>query len=139
VPDFLGKGLNFPLFDSPSVGTEDELKGQLLHFVDGEDKIRQSIHLILATAPGERVMRPDFGCGIHDLLFEPVTPALHALLIDRVTTGLLRWEPRIDILQVDVREGARPQQLLLDVTYRVRANNAVNNMVYPFYLREGVA
>ena len=139
MPDFLGKGLRFPLFDGTSDEEGDHVKGLLLHSSGGEEKIRQSIQLILATAPGERLMRPDFGCGIHDLLFEPVTPALTTLLIDRVSTALLRWEPRIDVLQVEVHQNGQPHHLLLDVTYRVRANNAVNNMVYPFYLQEGAA
>jgi uncharacterized protein len=149
MPDFLGRGPRFPLIGKlpddrgdMAKGHEpgDMAKGPFLSWSDGENKVRQSIRLILSTAPGERVMRPDFGCGIHDLVFEPATPALNALLVDRVKTALARWEPRIDVLSVEVQQGASKQhQLLLDITYRVRANNSVHNMVYPFYLLEGAA
>lgn len=137
MSDFLGKGPRFP-FRSPGAAEPARFFGMS----DGEDKVRQSVQLILATAPGERLMRPDFGCGVHELLFEPLTSGLTALVTDRVNTCLARWEPRIDVLKVDVRpdndigEGPR---LLVHITYRIRANNAVNNMVYPFYLQEGAA
>lgn len=141
MSDFFGKGPRFP-FPSwlpDDQGAKDD-KRHAFGLCEGEEKIRQSIRLILATAPGERIMRPDFGCGIHELLFEPLTPALVALVADRVSTALARWEPRIDVLKVDVRiPGSGSQTLLLDITYRTRANNAVSNMVYPFYLQEGAA
>jgi uncharacterized protein len=136
MPDFLGRGPRFPLFEDRA----DARTGPLLLWSDGDAKIRQSIELILSTAPGERVMRPDFGCGIHELVFEPITPGLTALLVDRVTSALVRWEPRIDVLQVEARQDVPSEPVLqLDITYRVRANNAVHNMVYPFYLQEGAA
>jgi len=109
-----------------------------------EQKIRESIWLILATAPGERVMRPDFGCGIHDLLFAVNTPPTRAAAVARVKTALVRWEPRIDVLAVsatapDGSANLADQRniLLVTIDYRIRANNAVFNLVYPFYLDEG--
>jgi hypothetical protein len=134
MSDFLGKGPQFPLRSRGAAAS-----ALFSAMSDGEEKIRQSVQLILATAPGERVMRPDFGCGVHELLFEPLTSGLTALVTDRVNTCLARWEPRIDILRVDVLPDDEEPRLLVHITYRVRANNAVNNMVYPFYLQEGVA
>jgi phage baseplate assembly protein W len=128
--DFLGRGWVFPILPGPD--------GRL-RLVDAETGIRNSIFLILSTAPGERVMRPDFGCGIHDLVFQPNTAALRGAVQARVREALVRWEPRIDLL--DVRADTSPQaanQLLIRIDYRIRANNALFNLVYPFFLQEGV-
>lgn len=128
-PDFLGRGWNFPV--KPGA------HGRLV-FVGGEEKIRQSIWLILSTAPGERQMRPEFGCGIHDLVFEPNTTALHGLVQTRVRESLTRFEPRIDV--TDVRVETPPEArnyLLIRVDYRIRSNNAFYNLVYPFFINEG--
>jgi uncharacterized protein len=127
---FLGRGWAFPLRPDPHT--------HQLPWADGEEKVRQSIELILATAPGERQMRPDFGCGVHDLVFQANTPALHGLVTERVRTALTRWEPRIDL--IDLTADSMPEAanvLLVRITYRIRANNAVGNLVYPFYLTEG--
>lgn len=140
MSDFLGKGPSFPLLSPFERVLGGGRQRNAFGMSDGEAKIRQSIELILATAPGERVMRPDFGCGIHEFLFEPVTQMLFAQIVDRVKGALTRWEPRVDVLRVEVQsDDARPQELSIDVTYRVRANNAVNNLVYPFYLQESAA
>lgn len=128
--DFLGRGWNFPV--KPGTGGR-------LAFVGGEEKIRQSIWLILSTAPGERQMRPDFGCGIHDLVFELNVPAMHGLVQTRVRESLTRWEPRIDV--TDVRVETPPEArnyLLIRIDYRIRSNNAFYNLVYPFFINEGV-
>jgi phage baseplate assembly protein W len=85
-------------------------------------------------------MRPDFGCGIHDYVFAPNNVATHALIVADVRAALIRWEPRIDVL--DVRATAQadaPNTLLIELDYRTRANNAAHNVVYPFYLNEGQA
>lgn len=132
---YLGRGPAFPVAVS---------EGALpLHA--GEQKIQESIWLILATAPGERVMRPDFGCGVHDLLFAANTAQTRALAAQHVRDALTRWEPRIDVLAVtagvpqDAGSGLADQRnvLLITIDYRIRANNAVFNLVYPFYLDEG--
>ena len=128
-PDFLGRGWNFPV--KPGANGR-------LAFIGGEEKIRQSIWLILSTAPGERQMRPEFGCGIHDLVFEPNTTALHGLVQTRVRESLTRFEPRIDV--TDVRVETPPEArnyLLIRVDYRIRSNNAFYNLVYPFFINEG--
>lgn len=126
--DFLGRGWTFPVLPA----------GGRLGWQGGEDKVRQSIWILLSTSPGERVMRPDFGCGIHDLVFEANTAALRGRVEQRVREALLRFEPRIDV--VDVRVETPPEarnHLLISVDYRVRANNAFHNLVYPFFLNEG--
>jgi Bacteriophage baseplate protein W len=128
--NFIGQGWRFPV--------KPDLQGRL-NLVAGDEEIRQSIWLILTTAPGERQMRPEFGCGIHDLVFDANTAALHGLVQANVQSALARWEPRIDVLNVRVE--APPEQrniMLIHVDYRIRANNAIFNLVYPFFLIEGV-
>lgn len=128
-PAFLGSGLSFPV--RPDIT-------QSLPVASGAEKVRQSIWLILATAPGERRMRPDFGCGIHDLVFQANTTALHGVVTDRVRTALVTWEPRIDVLDVTVEAPTDATNVLLvRIAYRIRATNTTHNMVYPFFLSEG--
>src|SRR4051794_37035994 len=103
-----------------------------LRLTGGEEKVRQSLWIILSTAPGERQMLPQFGCGIHDLLFEPNTAALRGLVQEKIREGLVRWEPRIDVLDVRVEpDGEASNILLIYIDYRMRANNAFYNLVYP--------
>jgi phage baseplate assembly protein W len=126
---FLGIGWAFPpRFD----GT-----GRIAEAVYDQD-IREAIRIILGTAPGERVMRPDFGAGLDRFVFEPVTVATTTRLRTTVRDALVKWEPRIDVETVDVApEGDPPVVLMIEVAYRVRATNALQNLVYPFYLQEG--
>ena len=100
--------------------------------------MEESIYLILGTARGERVMLPQFGCGIHDLVFEPNNSLTRSLVVNRVRESLVRYEPRIDVLEVEVETTPEQENLMLiRVSYRIRANNALNNLVYPFYINEG--
>lgn len=127
---FLGRGWAFPV-----VATRDAHVGM----VAGPAAIEQAIAIILGTSVGERVMRPEFGCGIWELVMEANTAQLHGRVQVRVREALTRWEPRIDVL--DVRIEAPPEQknvLLIRIDYRIRANNAAYNLVYPFFLQEGV-
>jgi phage baseplate assembly protein W len=127
--DPIGKGWPFPI----RPGTDNRL-----YFLGEEEKIRQSIWLILSTAPGERLMLPEFGCGIHDLVFEANTASLRAVVQTRVREALDRWEARIDVLDVQVQ--TPPEQrnyLLIRIDYRIRATNAFFNLVFPFFLTEG--
>ena len=127
---FLGRGWAFPVVQDPS--------GHI-PYVAGEDAIEEAIEIILGTSPGERVMRPEFGCGIWDLVMEANTAQLHGRVQVQVRDALVRWEPRIDVL--DVRIDSPPEQknlLLIRIDYRVRSNNAFFNLVYPFFLQEGV-
>ena len=126
---FLGRGWRFPV--------EPDAAGSL-HYDADEDKIQQAVMVILGTARGERVMRPDFGARLRELVFAPVTSTTKALVVGAVTDALVKWEPRIDVLSVVVDEQAGdPGTLNVNVEYRVRATNSVFNLVYPFYLREG--
>lgn len=127
---FLGKGWPFPIKPGPT--------GRMT-YLSGEEKIRQSIWLILSTAPGERQMRPEFGCGIHDLVFQPNTAGLRSVVQARVQDALVRWEPRIDIVGVRVDTPAEARNyLLIRIDFRVRSNNAFYNLVYPLFINEGV-
>lgn len=128
---FLGQGWPFPL-KLPAGGR--------LAFISGEIKIQQSIWIILSTAPGERQMRPEFGCGIHDLVFQPNTTALRGQVQQRVQEALVRWEPRIDVVEVRVETPANARNhLLIRIDYRIRGNNALFNLVYPFFINEGAS
>jgi phage baseplate assembly protein W len=105
-----------------------------------EDDVREAIRIILGTNPGERVMRPEFGAGLDRFVFEPVNPTTIARLRRQVREALVRWEPRIDIEEVTASpQGSPPVVLLVKLVYRVRATNALENLVYPFYLQEGPA
>lgn len=126
---FLGVGWRFPVQVTPTGG---------LATSSLEQKIEESIYLILSTGKRERLMLPDFGCGIHDLVFAPDDAATIAEVTATVRESLVRYEPRIDVLSVDVSPASgEPNLLLIRVDYRVRANNARANLVYPFYITEG--
>jgi phage baseplate assembly protein W len=127
---FLGVGWGFPV-----ARTQDGDIRMARH----EESIREAIWLILATAPGERVMRPDFGCGLHDLVFSVDDATTSARAGAEVRSGLTRWEPRIEVLGVETRSSEDTVgMLLIAIRYRVRATNNVFNLVYPFYLDRGV-
>ena len=102
---------------------------------DHEESIPQAIWTILATAPGERVMRPEFGCGIHDLVFAVNDATTASRVAAEVRRSLVLWEPRIDLLDVTAApDMTNPNQLLIRIEYQVRATNSRYNLVYPFYL-----
>jgi phage baseplate assembly protein W len=106
----------------------------------GAEKVRQSIRLILATRRGDRVLRPDFGAGLEQFLFEPISTTTAALVRHRVETALVLWEPRIDLVEVAVGVGdRRAGRLDIRIDYRIRATNTFYNFVYPFFLHEGGA
>jgi uncharacterized protein len=123
--EFMGKGWSFP------VQVEDNARIEIARH---EESIRQAIWIILGTARGERVMRPDFGCGIYDLVFAVNTPGTAGQLAIEVRRALLQWEPRIQVLDVQVNAGSEMGEVLININYQVRATNTVFNLVYPFYL-----
>jgi uncharacterized protein len=124
--DFLGNGWSFPFRISPSGGIA--LSRQ-------EFDIDEAIRIILSTAKGERHMRPDFGCGIHDLVFAPNNATTAGLVETYVTEAVGWWEPRVEILRVDAtQDNDERNKLLINVHYRIRATNDERNLVYPFYL-----
>jgi phage baseplate assembly protein W len=128
--DFLGRGWAMPVDLDPRTG--------LVQSVAYEEDIRQSILIILETSPGERVMRPNFGCGIHDLVFEAIDSTAIQRIRSVVTEALRRCEARIDVLNVTVEDAATAQgKLLIQLEYRVRKTNQTGNLVFPFYFREG--
>ncbi len=126
---FLGVDLAFPPRVDPQT---DEL--QLAYY---EDSVHQSIEIILGTAKGERLMRPSFGCSIHDLVFENNSAATHGKIAEAIREALLYFEPRIDVSEIKVEQGDEPGLLLISIHYEIRATNNIFNMVYPFYLEGG--
>ncbi len=124
--EFLGQGLSFPLQIDSRGG---------IALAKGERDIEQSIRIILETMPGERVMRPEFGCHIHDLVFAPHNAATEGLAIYYVEIALERWEPRIDVQEVIV--SADPQHdgvLLIEIEYQTKDSHDVRSIVYPFFI-----
>lgn len=127
---FLGRGWAMPVGLDPRTG--------LVASVAYEEDIRQSILIILETAPGERVMRPNFGCGIHELVFAALDSTTIQRIHSVVEEALRRCEARIDVMAVNVDEAATAEgKLLVEIEYRVRKTNQVGNLVFPFYFREG--
>jgi uncharacterized protein len=128
--DFLGRGWKFP-------ARVDPVRGRIA-MSEFEQDIRESIFIILSTAPGERVMRADFGCGIHDLAFAPISRATLGLFESRVRESILKFEPRVEIAQLSFDTSqADNGRLNIDFRFRVRETNSEFNLVFPFYLKEG--
>ena len=127
---FLGVGWKFPLQVTPS----GKIAQSRL-----EQKIEESVFLVLSTAKRERPMLPAFGCGLHDLVFAPDNAATVAEVAATVREALVAYEPRIDVLSVDASPApGEPTVLLIRVDYQIRANNARANLVYPFFITEGM-
>ena len=122
----LGRGWNSPV-------TPDLLSGKL-RYVSGPEKVRQSILLILETEPGERIMRPTFGCGLRRYLMKPNTPATRALIKNDVEFALASFEPRIRLTAVSVDPGDDPSLVLIQIAYVHLVDGRKDNLVYPFYL-----
>jgi phage baseplate assembly protein W len=102
---------------------------------NGDEGVRQSIWLILSTSPGERQMRPDFGCRIHEAVFGVNSAGAAGAIAAAVREALAIWEPRIDVLDVYAApDQANPSRLLIEINYQVRSTNSRFNLVYPFYL-----
>jgi Bacteriophage baseplate protein W len=128
MAEFLGKGWKFPVNVSPT--------GKI-KMSEYEEDIKEAIWIILGTSKGERVMRPDFGCGIHDYVFASINTTTISLIESSVREALIRWEPRIEILKVKASSDmADVGRLLISIDYRVRTTNNEFNLVYPFYLEE---
>lgn len=126
--DFLGSGWYFPL-TILNVG---------LTLAQADTSIRQSVLLILGTVPGERVMRPEFGCAIHQLVFAPANAVTATLAENYAKTAILRWEPRISEVEAHAEYHPRNHARLdLNIGYVVRSSNVEENLVYPFFLQNG--
>ena len=124
--EYIGQGLAFPLQVNPQGG---------IALASGERDVAQAIRVILSTAPGERVMRPEFGCRIHELVFAPQDAATESLVVYYVEEALAQWEPRIDVQEVDVSaDPGRDGALLVEIKYRVKDTHDERSIVYPFFL-----
>ncbi len=125
--EFLGQGLAFPLQVNP--------RGEIA-LVGGERDIEQAIRIILETMPGERVMRPDFGCRIWELVFAPRDPTTEGLLIHYVEQALTRWEPRIEVNEVKVSDDpVQDGVVLIEIHYTIKATHDERSIVHPFYIQ----
>ncbi|HEY0989757.1 MAG TPA: GPW/gp25 family protein [Kofleriaceae bacterium] len=125
TPTFLGTGWSFPV----------DVDGGRITEASDDDKVCQAIQLILRTAPGERVMRPDFGCGIHDIVFDTLSEEMLGRVQREVSEALAKWEPRIDVLRVTaLQDPENWTRLLVEIDYRVRSTNSRFNLVFPFYV-----
>jgi uncharacterized protein len=127
VEEWIGRGPRFPLQPDPATGA--------LEMVGGEQIIRQSIEAILDTDPGERVMRPDFGCGLRRYLMEPNTTMTRSAMQRDIDAALSRFEPRIQLTNVAVTPGEEPSLVWIEISYIRLADRREDNLVYPFYLR----
>lgn len=128
--DFLGVGWAYPVGIDPVTGLTATAKY--------EDDVEQSLWIILTTAPGERVMQPQFGCGIHDLAFEVIDRATLTRVESSVRDSITTYEARIELMAVTVDPThAAEGKLRIEVDYRIRRTNQVGNLVYPFYFGEG--
>ncbi|MFK7695877.1 GPW/gp25 family protein [Paenibacillus sp. HJGM_3] len=128
--EFLGTGWAFPVRIDGTTGR--------VALSSNERDIEESIRLILFTAKGERIMRPEFGCGIHDFVFDSMNTTMIGLAESSVREALTRWEPRIEVLEVTAaQDSGYAGRLMIHIRYAVRTTNQLFNLVYPFYLREG--
>ena len=122
---FLGVGWKFPI----------SIEDRAIAMSAAEESISEAIWIVLATARGERQMRPDFGCGIHDLVFAANNAETAGRMASDVREALILWEPRIDLENVDVTsDPSEPSRMLIQIEYRVISTNSHFNLVYPFYL-----
>ena len=123
---FIGRGWNYPLATDAT--------GSIALAADDRN-LEQAIRLILATAPGERPMRPEFGCGIHNFVFAPANATTAGRLASEVKRSLLRWEPRIDVKAVDVSVDQYDRSAMyISISYTKRGSYDPRNLVFPFYV-----
>jgi phage baseplate assembly protein W len=127
---FLGEGWSFPpSFDDGRHGIE---------MVGDELDIRQSLMILLATIPGERVMRPKYGCDLHSMVFTQMTTTNETIIKDLIYTAILEYEPRITVEEITVDSSQYLEGLLqVNIEYTIRKINIRTNIVYPFYIIEG--
>jgi phage baseplate assembly protein W len=126
MAEILGSGIAFPL--------QVDRRGGIALAHDETD-VDQAIQLILGTAPGERPMRPEFGCGVHDFVFDTIDAGTVARMETEIRSALDRWEPRIEVSELDFDlDGVDRGELLINIAYRLRATNHMRNLVYPFYV-----
>lgn len=129
-PSFLGTGWAFPVGFSSTTGG--------VKMSEREEDIRQSLMILFSTVPGERTLRPDYGCNLRRMLFETLTETVKAKIQDEIRRAVLLFEPRIDLLNMELDASHETEgKILIHLEYMVRSINARSNMVYPFYFIEG--
>ena len=127
--EFIGRGWAFPLRTDATGG---------IALVTREREIEEAIRLVLGTSPGERPMRPEFGCRIHDYVFSSADGATAAAISGEVRAAIRRWEPRVSVEDVVVSFDARdPSVLYIDISYVIQRTNDRRNLVFPFYVIPG--
>ncbi|MBD2867584.1 GPW/gp25 family protein [Paenibacillus arenilitoris] len=127
---FLGKGWKFPVQVDATTGR--------IRMAEGEEDIEESIRIIIRTSKGERLMRPDFGCGLRDFVFGTTDETSLRLIASDVKEAIRVWEPRVKDVDVEVKpDRLNNGRVLMSVTYAVRSTNNLFNQVFPFYLEEG--
>ncbi len=126
---FLGTGWGFPpTFNNTSSQVE---------MISNEEDIKSSLEILLTTRQGERVMRPDYGCNLDELVFEPLTTTFKTYIKDLIATAILYYEPRIDVNSIDLDDtGELEGRILIVIDYTVSATNSRFNFVFPFYKNE---
>ncbi|MFD2567834.1 GPW/gp25 family protein [Pseudotenacibaculum haliotis] len=127
---FLGTGWGFP--------PEFQIKQKCIKMLSDEEDIESSLSILLSTRLGERVMVPDYGCNLDELLFEGLNRTLITYVVELIETAILYHEPRIDVIKIDISETEPLEgKLIIEIDYRIRATNSRRNMVFPFYKEEG--
>ncbi len=123
--EFIGKGWAFPMRTSPTGG---------IALVSGSTELEESMRIILSTAPGERPMRPEFGCRLNDFVFSPADSTTAGLMAQEVERAIARWEPRVNVMGVDVRmDSLRQNVLYIMINYQVKGSYDRRSLVFPFY------
>ena len=123
--DALGRGFAFPFRAGPHGG---------IALVGGEDDVEEAIGLILSTAPGERRVRPEFGCDVHEYVFEQLTASTLGHIDRAIRQALDRWEPRVLVERIEFTSDDEAATLFVAITYRLRTSNSLRNLIYPFYV-----
>ncbi|SHI62648.1 hypothetical protein SAMN05444280_10439 [Tangfeifania diversioriginum] len=127
---FLGRGWSFPPEFQKETGA--------VKMLEDEADIKSSLEILLATRPGERIMLPEYGCNLEELLFKPMNLTLKTYVIDLIKTSILYHEPRIDVNKIDIDAADELNGvLMINIDYTIRTTNSRKNMVFPFYKEEG--
>ena len=126
---FLGTGWSFPPeFSRARLGVK---------MISDESDIENSLEVLLATRIGERIMQPEYGCNLNEMMFEPLTLSLQTYIRDLVFTAIYYYEPRISPEEVTLTATEEEGLILVSIDYVIRSTNTRHNIVYPFYLQEG--
>jgi uncharacterized protein len=128
--DFLGKGWSFPPTFIPAM--------QGVQMTEKEEDINRSLQILLTTRVGERIMQPKYGCNMDEMVFEPLSTTTKTIMIDKIQTAILYFEPRIDVTAISMNTTNELEgEILIEIEYIIRATNNRFNFVFPFYINEG--